>query len=199
MTHNFRTGPLRKKVLTLQDKAILLHNPTGKQLSFLHEAAHQHLGGAPTPTWGNQKIPVFVQAHPETLAYVREACRHPPHEFARRMTNGSELSKKGAGWVNGLWDGITSAAGTVGRVVADGARYAIAHQEQISSGLRVASDIANTAGAIAGLTGIVSGDTASKIQQGAAHVAALGKKYGKKKKPPAKTPKEGSGWVDYAI
>ena len=181
----------------MKDKAYLLHKPTGEQLSFLHEAAHQYLGGVPTPTWGNQKIPVFVQAHPETLAYVSEACRHPPHEFARRMTNGSEISKKGAGFVNGIWEGIKDAAGTVGRVVADGARYAIKHQETISKGIKIGTDIANTGAAIAGLAGIVSGETASKIQKGAAHVAALGKKYAKK--PPAVKPKEGSGWKDYEI
>ena len=128
---------------------------------------------------------------------MKEASRHPPHEFARRLTAGTDTSKKAAGIFDGIVDGITAGAKVVGKYAADAGRYVIKNHEDISAAANVVSDLANTGAAIAGLTGLITPDTNDKIQGATGHIQALAKKYGKKEKK--KPDKSGSGWSDYII
>lgn len=108
MVQTFYTGFFKKKNRTSADLVNFFHTATPHQLNLLHEFSQQHLGHA--PSFGHSVLPWrFPSVAPETWNYLGQATRQPLHEFARRMTSGSDQSKKASGVISGIGDALSTA------------------------------------------------------------------------------------------
>ena len=133
MSHKLRTGVLAKKKITNADLFKLFHELTPAQMSFFRECVTQELGGKPSHFWGRQKIPFKIKhnAKERDLLYFLEACNHPTHIFARKMSR----NKAAAGYGASIARGFAKAGKAVGRFAAKGAKWMAAHAGQIMKGL----------------------------------------------------------------
>ena len=181
-THNFMTGVFKKKKPTSADYVKFFHTATVPQLNILHEVASQHLQHPPSASWGYQKFPFVIQGEPAAWSYLREATRTPVHEFARRMTDNTDVSKKASGIVSNIVDAVS-----------DGAKYAlkygtkavttlIKHKDAIITGVKVAKNAADLASSIALITGAITKDTHEKVTGVTGAVATAADKYKTKPK-----------------
>ena len=132
-SHKLRTGVLAKKTITNGDLFKLFHELTPQQMSFFRECVTQELGGKPSALWGHQKIPFKIRhkATERDLIYFLEACNHPTHIFARKMSR----NKAAAGYGASIARGFVRAGKAVGRFAVKGAKWAAAHAGQIMKGL----------------------------------------------------------------
>ena len=193
-SHNFMTGIFRKNKRSSADFVKFYHSATLPQLSILHEISSQHLGHAPSLSWGRQVVPWrFPDVQPETMDYVRQATRQPIHEFARRMTSGTETSKRAGSFVTAAVDTLASAGKVAVKYGSRAVAQLIKHQDSIRTGFKVAKDVADLASTIGLITGAISPDTHKKVTAVTSTIDKTVNRYGKKEKP-----KKG-GWVDYTL
>ena len=104
--HKFNTGIFKKKKHTVDDLLKFYHSPTSAQLNFLHEVCQQHMGHAPSGSFGHQIVPVQLQgvSH-DVWKYIGDATRQPVHEFQRRMTMNHHLAKTGGSVISAIGQG----------------------------------------------------------------------------------------------
>ena len=184
------TGVFKKKKPTSADYIKFFHTATVPQLNILHEVSSQHLQHPPSASWGYQKLPFVIQGEPAAWSYLREATRQPVHEFARRMTDNTDISKKASGIVSNV---VT--------VLKDGAKYAIKygvkaaaalikHKDAIITGVKFAKNAADLASSIAAMTGVITPETHKKVTAVTSAISGAADKY---KTKPKKT---GGNWID---
>lgn len=132
-SHKLRTGVLAKKTITNADLFKLFHELTPSQMSFFRECVTQELGGKPSAFWGHQKIPFKIKhnAKQRDLLYFLEACNHPNHIFARKMSR----NKSAAGYGASIAKGFVKAGKVVGKFAVKGAKFMAAHAGTIMKGL----------------------------------------------------------------
>jgi hypothetical protein len=188
MSHNFMTGAFKKKNPTSADIVKFFHSATVPQLNILHEISSQHLQHPPSGSWGYQKIPWRFQAEPETWNYLRQASRQPVHEFARKMTDNTHVSKKASGLVSNIVEGISDAGKYAWKYGSKAASLIIKHKDDIATGIKIAKDAAQLGSTIAVLTGAISPDTHNTVTGVTNAISKSADKYKTK-------PKKG-GWVD---
>lgn len=196
MTHNFRTGVFLKKAATPQDMIKFYHTATVPQLNLLHEISSQHLGHPPSHTWGRQVLPPslrFLDVAPETWNYIQGASRQPVHEFARRMTMGSDTSKKAGSVVSAIADGVATAGKFVAKYGLVAAKFVIKHQKEFKTGIKIGKGLADVTATIAAMTNMIKPETRDKVHGVTSAVDKAASKFGKQKEPEKKK----GGWVDY--
>ena len=180
MTHSFRTGPWAKKQTPKTHFRFLLHS-THPQRAFVHEVAHQMLGAPPSALWG---VPIPGALKPkadvETLQFVKQAAKHPAHEFGRLIST----HKKASGFISSLGDLVSSAGKTVAEYGGKVSRYVIKNGEAIQRGVAIGKDLVQTGATVAAVSGLIHPDTASQIDQIAAAINkhAQGDHYKRKEK-----------------
>ena len=193
-SHNFMTGVFRKKKRTAADMVKFYHTATVPQLNILHEFAMQHLGHAPSHSWGRQPVPFRItDIVPETWNYLRQATRQPVHEFARQMTAGSDTSKKASGAGTAIVDGLAAIGKAAVKYGGKAVGFLVKHQEAIQTGFKVGKAAVDLGTSVAGILGAIDESTKKKITAVTEAVSGAVKKFEKK---PAKE-KKGTGWVDY--
>jgi len=198
MTHNFYTGVFKKKNPTSADMVKFYHTATVPQLNFLHETASQHLQHPPSGAWGYHPIPWKFQADPITWDYLRQATRHPVHEFARRMTANTDVSKKASGLASSIAEGVATAGKYALKYGMKIGETVIKHRNEISTGLRIAKDATQLASTIGVLTGLIKPETHKTVTGVTNAISGTFDKYKTKPKakPKAKA-KVGAGvWMD---
>ena len=167
MSHNFRTLTWKKKNQTGADHFKFLMNSTNAQRSFVHELASQQLGHPPSNLWGVPIPQDFHQpADQKTLQFVRNAAKHPSHEFGRLISS----HKTASGFIGALGDmigsGAKASAGYLGKV----GRFIGTHGTQIKTGVAIAKDLVSTGTTIAQAAGWLHPETKSTIDSIAAAV-----------------------------
>ena len=182
------TGVFKKKKQTSGDIVKFFHTATVPQLNLLHEISSQHLQHPPSASWGYQKIPWQFHAEPVTWDYLRQATRQPLHEFARRLTDNTEVSKTASGLVSNIIEGLSDAGKYALKYGSKAASLIIKHKDSIATGIKIAKDAANLASTIAVLTGSITPETHEKVTGITSAISKTADKY--------KTKKKGSGWVD---
>ena len=194
MTHNFYTGVFKKKNPTSADIVKFYHTATVPQLNFLHEISSQHLQHPPSGSWGYHPIPWKFQADPVTWDYLRQATRHPVHEFARRMTVNTDTSKKASGLASSIVEGVATAGKYALKYGLKIGETVIKHRNEIATGLRIAKDATQLASTIGVLTGLITPETHKTVTGVTDAISGTMDKY--KTKPKVKK-KVGSGvWMD---
>ena len=192
MTHNFYTGVFKKKNPSSRDIVKFYHTATVPQLNFLHELSSQHLQHPPSGSWGYHAIPWKFDADPVTWDYLRNSTRHPVHEFARRMTLDTHVSKKASGLVSNIVEGLSTAGKYAVKYGVKIGETLIKHKDAIATGVKIAKDAANLASTIALLTGSITPDTHKTVTGVTNAISSTVDKY--KTKPKKKV---GSGaWID---
>ena len=190
MTHNFMTGVFKKKKPTSADIVKFYHTATVPQLNLLHEISNQHLQNFPSASWGYQPIPWRFHADPVTWDYLRAATRQPLHEFARRMTDNTDVSKKASGIGTDIVETLASAGKTALKYGVMAGRQIIKHKDDIATGIKVAKDAAQLASTIAVLTGHITPETHKTVTGVTDAISGAADKYKTKPK------KKGGDWID---
>ena len=141
MSHNFRTLTWKKKNQTGSDHFKFLMNSTNAQRSFVHELASQQLGHPPSNLWG---VPIPQEFHQpadqKTLQFVRNAAKHPSHEFGRLISS----HKTASGFIGALGDMVGSAAKSSAGYLGKVGRFIGTHGSQIKTGVAIAKDLVAT-------------------------------------------------------
>ena len=181
MSHKFRTHTWAKRKRTPKDHFNFLMNSTNAQRSFIHEVTSQMLGHPPSNLWGVPVPDEFrVHADPETLHYVRNASKHPPHEFGRLISS----HKKASGWAGDFMEAVSSGAKAAAKYGGKTAAWMIEHGDQIKTGVSVLKNVVQTGTQVAQLAGLMSGKTKNSMDAIAAALEAHSQAdvYKKKKK-----------------
>jgi len=137
-------------------------NSTNAQRSFIHEACSQMLGHEPSSLWGHPVPPELLpHADQSTLHFVRQASKHSAHEFGRLISS----HKKGSGLASEFGSLIGSFGKSALKYGKIGGKYLIEHGDQIKTGVGVLKNIVQTGSSIAHLTGYMSKDTKSTLDE----------------------------------
>jgi len=160
MAHKFRTGPWAKARQTPADHFKFLLGSTHPQRAFVHELTSQLLGAPPSSLWG---VPIPQELKPQTdtqtLQFVRNASKHPAHEFGRLISS----HKKASGFISSLGELIGDGAKSAARYASKVGKYVAKNGEAIQRGVAITKDLVGTGATIAAVSGLIHPDTASRI------------------------------------
>ena len=184
------TGVFRKKNPTSADIVRFYHTATVPQLNLLHEIGSQHLQHKPSASWGYQPIPWKFHANPVTWDYLRNATRQPVHEFARRMTDNTDVSKKASGIGSAIVETLASAGKSALKYGVIAGKAIIKHKDEIATGIKIAKDATQLASTIAVLTGAMDPSTHKTVTGVTNAISSAADKYKTKPK------KKGGDWID---
>ena len=166
-SHNFRVGTWRKKNQTVNDHYHFLMNSTNAQRSFIHELMHQQLTGSATNLWGAMIPKNFhAQASRQTLNYIKYAAKKPAHEFGRLIS----AHKEGSGIISTIGELIGNGAKTVGSYMNSVGGWVAANGNNIRHGVQMANELIRAGTTVGNLTGMVSDETANKIDSISSYV-----------------------------
>ena len=159
-SHNFRVGTWKKQNQTVKDHYHFLMNSTNSQRSFIHELMHQQLTGRSSNLWGAMIPKEFhANASSQTLNYVKYAAQKPAHEFGRLISE----HKEGSGIISALGELIGTGAKTVGKYMNTVGGWVAANGNNIRHGVQMANELINAGTTVGSLTGLMSDETANKI------------------------------------
>ena len=184
------TGVFKKKRISSKDMIKFYHTATVPQLNILHEIASQHLQHPPSASWGYQRFPLTFSAEPSTWEYLRESTRHPVHEFARRMTANTDISKKAGSIGSAIVEGVSAAGRTLVKYGVQAGQAVIKHRDDIATGVRILKDTANLVSQVGMIAGLVSPETHEQVTGITSAISDTVDKH--KSKPKAKK----GGWID---
>ena len=159
-SHNIRVGTWKKRNQTVNDHYHFLMNSTNAQRSFIHELMHQQLTGQATNLWGAM-IPkeLHVDASPQSMQFVKYAAQKPAHEFGRLISQ----HKAGSGIISTIGGLIGKGASTVGKYMNSVGGWVAANGNNIRHGVQMANELINVGTSVGSLAGMVSDETANKI------------------------------------
>ena len=159
-SHNIRVGTWKKRNQTVKDHYHFLMNSTNAQRSFVHELMHQQLTGQASNLWGAM-IPkeLHVNASPQSMQFVKYAAQKPAHEFGRLISQ----HKEGSGIISTIGELIGKGASTVGKYMNTVGGWVAANGNNIRHGVKMANELINVGTSVGTLTGMMSDETANKI------------------------------------
>ena len=142
-------------------------NSTNAQRSFIHELMHQKLTGQATNLWGVMIPPeLHREASQQTLNYVKYASQKPAHEFGRLIS----AHKEGSGLISSIGELIGNGAKTVGTYMNSVGGWVAANGNNIRHGVQMANELIRAGTTVGNLTGMVSDETANKIDSISSYV-----------------------------
>ena len=140
VSHNFRTGLLKRKTFHKKDIWNLCHSLTPAQSSFFRECFLQLLGKEPSEYWGKQKIWFDLpKVDRKTLLYVLESLNHPAHITSMKLSK----NKKAGNAFSSAATHIAEFGAKAGKYIKKGVEVAgkvwdVA--QKVSTGIGVAHD-----------------------------------------------------------
>ena len=159
-SHNIRVGTWKKRNQTVKDHYHFLMNSTNAQRSYIHELMHQQLTGQASNLWGAM-IPkeLHVAGSPQGMQFVKYAAQKPAHEFGRLISQ----HKEGSGIISTIGGLIGKGASTVGKYMNSVGGWVAANGNNIRHGVKMANELINVGTSVGSLTGMMSDETANKI------------------------------------
>ena len=159
-SHNIRVGTWKKRNQTVNHHYHFLMNSTNAQRSYIHELMHQQLTGQASNLWGAM-IPkeLHVDASPQSMQFVKYAAQKPAHEFDRLISQ----HKAGSGIISTIGSLIGKGASTVGKYMNTVGGWVAANGNNIRHGVKMANELINVGTSVGSLTGMMSDETANKI------------------------------------